>query len=170
VSAKDKATNKEQSIRIQASGGLSEADIQKMMKDAEEHAAEDKKRRETVDARNEAEHVVNWAEKSLREYGDKASDEEKAAVTQGIAELKEALASDDGEAIKAKVSTLQQAAMKIGEAMYRGAGGGSGGAGSGPGGGFGSRSEAPEGKGPSGDGVVDADFEEVKDDDKKKRA
>jgi molecular chaperone DnaK len=170
VSAKDKATAKEQSIRIQASGGLSEDEIKKMMKDAEEHAAEDKKRREAVNARNEAEHVVNWAEKSLRDYGEKASAAEKQAVTAAIADLKGALSSDNGEAIKAKTQVLQQAAMKIGEAMYRGGAGASSSSSSGPGdaaGGFGNRTEAPTGKGDSGDAVVDADFEEVKDDKKR---
>jgi molecular chaperone DnaK len=166
VSAKDKATAKEQSIRIQASGGLSEADIQKMMKDAEAHASEDKIKREAVDSRNNAEGLINATEKSMRDIGAKAAHADRIAVEKAITDLREALQGSDAADIKAKTNDLAQASMKIGEAMYRGAAGGDGGGN--PGGGFGARTEAPEGKGNQ-DGVVDADFEEVKDD-KKKRA
>ena len=169
VSAKDKATGKEQSIRIQASGGLSEADIHKMMKDAEEHAAEDKVKREAVDTRNSAEALINSTEKALRDVGAKAAHGDRVAVERAVTELREALKGTDNADIKAKTNALAQASMKIGESMYRDAGGdGSGGAGGGSGGGFSSRTEAPEGS-KNADGVVDADFEEVKDD-KKKRA
>ena len=171
VSAKDKATAKEQSIRIQASGGLSEADIQTMMRDAEEHATEDKAKREAVDSRNSAEGLINATEKSMRDIGAKAAHGDRVAVEKAITDLREALQGTDAADIKAKTNALAQASMKIGEAMYRGAGGGDApgpGAGGTPGGGFGSRADAPEGR-KADDGVVDADFEEVKDD-KKKRA
>jgi molecular chaperone DnaK len=171
VSAKDKATGKEQSIRIQASGGLSEADIKKMMRDAEEHAADDKLKRETVDSRNSAEGLINSTEKAMRDLGAKASQSDRVAVERAITDLREALKGTDTADIKTKTNALAQASMKIGEAMYRGAGAGgdaSGGGAAGAGGGFGARAEAPEGR-KGADGVVDADFEEV-DDDKKKRA
>jgi molecular chaperone DnaK len=172
VSAKDKATAKEQSIRIQASGGLSEADIHKMMKDAEVHAADDKLKREAVDSRNSAEGLINATEKSMRDIGAKAAHGDRVAVEKAITELREALNGTDSAEIKARTNALAQASMKIGEAMYRGGGGGGDapgpGGGGNPGGGFGSRAEAPEGR-KADDGVVDADFEEVKDD-KKKRA
>ena len=119
VTAKDKATNKEQQIRIQASGGLSEADIDKMVKDAELHAAEDKQRRELVDAENQGEAMIHTAEKSLTEYGDKISDSDKSAVEAAIAALKSALEGEDVEAIKARTNDLAQASMKLGEAMYK---------------------------------------------------
>jgi molecular chaperone DnaK len=166
VSAKDKATGKEQQIRIQASGGLSEGDIDKMVKDAEAHAAEDKKRRELVEAKNHADGLIHTAERSLSEAGDKAPAGEKDAVQAAIQGLKDVLGSDDVEQIKAKTETLAQVAMKLGEAMYKAqpqpgseAGGGPQG---GPGGGHGG-----PGAGPGDDKVVDADFEEV--DDQKKR-
>ncbi len=167
VSAKDKATGKEQQIRIQASGGLSEADIDKMVKDAEAHAAEDKKRRELVEARNQADGLIHTTERSLQEAGDKVPAGEREAVQGAIQALKDVLGNEDVEQIKAKTEALGQLAMKLGEAMYRaqqapgGEGGPQGGAGPGsgqPGGGAG---------GPGGDKVVDADFEEV--DDQKKR-
>ncbi len=167
VSAKDKATGKEQQIRIQASGGLSEADIDKMVKDAEAHAAEDKKRRELVEARNQADGLIHTTERTLQEAGDKGPAGEREAVQGAIQALKDVLGSEDVEQIKAKTEALGQLAMKLGEAMYRaqqapgGEGGPQGGAGPGagqPGGGAG---------GPGGDKVVDADFEEV--DDQKKR-
>ncbi len=119
VSAKDKATNKEQQIRIQASGGLSEADIDKMVKDAEAHAAEDKKRKEAVEAKNHAEALVHSTEKALAEHGSKVGDAERRAIEDAVSDLKEALKGDDAEAIKTKTNTLAQASMKLGEAMYK---------------------------------------------------
>src|ERR1700739_1258782 len=118
VSAKDKATGKEQQIRIQASGGLSEADIQKMVKDAEANAAEDKKRREAVDAKNQAEALIHATERSLAEHGSKVGEGERRAIENAMADLKEAIKGDDAEAIRAKTNTLAQASMKLGEAMY----------------------------------------------------
>jgi len=119
VSATDKATGKEQKITIQASGGLSEADIEKMVKDAELHAEEDKKRREVVDAKNHAESLIFSTEKSLKEYGDKISDEERKAIEDAKAALQEAVDLDDSEKIKEHTSQLAQASMKLGEAVYK---------------------------------------------------
>jgi molecular chaperone DnaK len=162
VSAKDKATNKEQSIRIQASGGLTEDEIEKMVKDAESHAEEDKKRREVIDAKNQAEALIHSTEKSLSDLGDKVSAEDKTAVENAVSELRTALEGDDKEAIDAKTQNLAQVSMKLGEAMYQQSSE-QGEAGDGAaGGGEQSSSE--------GEGVVDADFEEVDDDEKKKRA
>ncbi|MBB5754068.1 molecular chaperone DnaK [Prosthecomicrobium pneumaticum] len=153
VSAKDKGTGKEQQIRIQASGGLSDADIEKMVKEAEANAAADKKRRELVEAKNQAEALVHSTEKSLADYGSKVSAADKGAIEAALAEVKAALAGDDAEAIKAKSNALAQASMKLGEAMYAaGQAGDAAGAGS-----------------AEKDDVVDADFEEV-DEDKKKSA
>ncbi|MFZ0605682.1 MAG: molecular chaperone DnaK, partial [Roseiarcus sp.] len=118
VQAKDKATGKEQQIRIQASGGLSEADTQKMVKDAEANAAEDKKRREAVDAKNHADSLVHSTEKALAEHGSKVEESERRAIEDAVSDLKEALKGDDAEAIKTKTNTLAQASMKLGEAMY----------------------------------------------------
>jgi molecular chaperone DnaK len=156
VTAKDKATNKEQQIRIQASGGLSDADINKMVKDAEAHAAEDKKRRESVDAKNHGESLIHDAEKAVKEYGDKVSAADKSALESAVTALRSALEGDDVEAIKARTNDLMQAQMKIGEAMYK-ASQASGAEGAGA-------AEAPK------DDVIDADFREVGDDDKKKSA
>src|ERR1700744_2178031 len=159
VTAKDKATGKEQQIRIQASGGLSDADINKIVKEAEAHAAEDKKRREGVEAKNKADALIHSIEKSLAEHGDKVGAPEKTAIENAVANLKEAVKGDDAEDIKAKTNTLAQASMKLGEAMYKAqqqAGGGEAAA-------------AGEGAAPKDDNVVDADFEEV-DDSKKKGA
>jgi len=160
VTAKDKATGKEQQIRIQASGGLSDTDIQKMVKDAEEHAAEDKKRKEAVEAKNQAEALIHSTEKALAEHGDKVGAEEKTAIETATAALKEALSGDDAEDIKAKTNELAQASMKLGEAMYKAqqAAEGEGAA----------ADAATEGGQPSDENVVDADFEEV--DDSKKGA
>src|SRR5262249_18600852 len=119
VSAKDKATSKEQQIRIQASGGLSEADIQKMVKDAELHAEEDKKKRELIDARNQGEALVHSTDKNVKEFGDKVGAAEKSAIESALESLKEALKGEDVEAIKSKTNELAQAAMKLGEAMYK---------------------------------------------------
>ncbi|HEX2135347.1 MAG TPA: Hsp70 family protein, partial [Microvirga sp.] len=158
VTAKDKATGKEQQIRIQASGGLTEADIERMVKDAEAHAAEDKKRRELVEARNQGEALIHSTEKSLKEYGDKVSAGDKQAIESAIEALRQALSGEDAEVIKARTTDLMQASMKLGEAMYRATQGGGEGDG-GPTGG-----EAPK------DDVIDADFQEVDEGDKKKRA
>ncbi len=157
VTAKDKATNKEQQIRIQASGGLSDADIDKMVKDAEIHAAEDKKRRELVDAKNEAEALIHSTEKSVAEYGDKVSEADKGAVEAAIAAVKAVLPTEDADAIKAKVNDLTQASMKLGEAMYKAASA------------EGAAAGAP-GTEETKDDVIDADFKEVGPDDKKKSA
>ena len=119
VSAKDKATGKEQQIRIQASGGLSDDDIEGMVAEAEANAEEDKARRETVDARNHADGLVHSTEKSLEEFGDKVSDEDRTAVETGIVDLRAALEGDDAEDINAKSEALTQASMKLGEAMYK---------------------------------------------------
>ncbi len=156
VSAKDKATGKEQAIRIQASGGLSDSDIERMVREAEEHAAEDKKRKELVEARNHAESLVHATDKNLKEYGDKIPADQKAAIEADVEALREALQGDDLDAIKAKTETLMQSSMKLGEAMYRAGqeGGGEAGAEAGAGG---------EAAGEAGgdDTVVDAEFEEV---------
>ncbi len=154
VSAQDKATSKEHSIRIQASGGLSDDDIDEMVKDAESHAEEDRKRAELVDAKNQAEARINSTEKSMEEFADKVGDEDKAAIETALNELKEAVEGDDLEAINTKSETLAQTAMKLGEAMYRDANPDEG-------------EEAsfdPEDQ-KQDDDIVDADFEEVKDDD-----
>src|SRR5687767_2617655 len=126
VHAKDKGTGKEQQIRIQASGGLSEADIQKMVKDAEAHAEEDKKRKAEVEAKNHAEALVHSTEKALAEHGNKVGEAERSAIENAMADLKEALKGDDAEAIKSKTNTLAQASMKLGEAMYKAQQGGGG--------------------------------------------
>jgi len=159
VTAKDKATGKEHQIRIQASGGLSDADIEKMVKDAEAHAEEDKKRREVVEAKNQGESLVHATEKSLTEYGDKVSESDKQGIQTAIDALKQALNGDDAEVIKARTTDLMQASMKLGEAMYQ-AQANAGEAGAQPEGG----DDAQK------DDVIDADFQEVDEGDKKKRA
>jgi molecular chaperone DnaK len=164
VTAKDKATNKEQQIRIQASGGLSDAEIEKMVKEAEENAAEDKKRREGVEARNQAESLIHSTEKSLAEFGEKLSDTDRDAVKAAVSKLKDTLAGEDLEAIKTGTNELMQASMKIGEAMYK--------AEQEKAEGDAARQAAADAQGSGGkpkDDVIDADFTEVKDD-KKKRA
>jgi molecular chaperone DnaK len=163
VSATDKATGKEQSIRIQASGGLTDADIDRMVKEAESHAEEDKKRRELVEVRNQAEALVHSTDKMLSDFGDKVSAEDKAAVESAVAELKTAAEGEDAEAIKQKIDAVAQASMKLGEAMYQASQGAGGGEAGGP------SAEAGGGGGPD-EKVVDVDFEEVKDDDSKKSA
>ncbi len=152
VSAKDKATNKEQQIRIQASGGLSDSDIEKMVKDAEANAAEDKKRREAVDAKNHADALVHSTEKALAEHGDKVGEPERKAIEDALADLKEALKGDDAEAIKTKTNTLAQASMKLGEAMYT------------------QQAEADAKRDAAKDDVVDAEFTEVDDDKNNKKS
>ena len=150
VSAKDKATGKEQQIRIQASGGLSDSDIEKMVKDAEANAAEDKKRREAVDAKNHADALVHSTEKALAEHGSKVEEADRRAIEDALGDLKEALKGDDAEAIKTKSNTLAQASMKLGEAMYKQQ----------------AESDAAKdaAKDAAQDDVVDAEFTEVDDD------
>ena len=160
VSATDKATAKEQSIRIQASGGLTDADIDRMVKEAETHAEDDKKRRELVETRNQAEALVHSTERMLKDFGDKVPAADKATVETAAADLKTAIAGEDKDAIKTKIDALAQASMKLGEAMYQTSQGGAAGGAGGP--------QADAG-GPD-DKVVDVDFEEVKDDDSKKSA
>jgi len=158
VSAKDKGTGKEHQIRIQASGGLSDADIDKMVKDAEANAEADKKRREAVEAKNQAEALIHSSEKSLKDYGDKVSADDRKAIEDAVASLKAAVEGNDAEDIKAKTQTLAEASMKLGQAMYEA-----------------SQSEAAEADAradaaQSGDDVVDADFEEIDEDDDKKKS
>jgi molecular chaperone DnaK len=160
VSAKDKATGKEQSIRIQASGGLSEADIKRMQDEAERFKDEDRKKRELVETRNGADALIHSTEKSIKELGDKVGAADKTAIESAVADLKAAMTADNVDEIKAKSTALAQAALKLGEAVYGGQAGAA--AGEGDGGGAGGQQ-----KGGSGDNVVDADFEEVKDDKKK---
>ena len=160
VSAKDKGTGKEQQIRIQASGGLSDAEIEKMVKDAEAHAEEDKKRRELVEAKNQAEALVHSTEKALAEHGDKVDAATKSSIESALAELKAASSSDDPATIQAKSQAVLQASMKLGEAMYKAS--------------QESSSDAPGDGGASAPGskedVVDADFEEIPEDERKKSA
>ena len=158
VTAKDKATNKEQSIRIQANGGLSDDDINRMVKEAEANATADKARKELVEARNQGDAAVHSTEKSLAEHGDKVSAEDKGAIETALADLKTALEGEDAADISAKTNTLAQASMKLGEAMYKAQQGEPGDA------------SADQ---PADDGVVDAEFEDVTDDqdaDKKEQA
>ncbi|CBI75746.1 heat shock protein 70 DnaK [Bartonella clarridgeiae 73] len=146
VSAKDKGTGKEHQIRIQASGGLSDADIEKMVQDAEAHAAEDKKRRESVETRNKAESLVHSTEKSLNEYGDKLSAEDKGQIETAIAGLKTALEGSDAEEVSIKMQKLAEASMKLGQVMYED-----------------SSAKANTESDTKNDDVVDADFEEIND-------
>ena len=158
VSAKDKATNKEQQIRIQASGGLSDDEIENMVKDAESNAEADKKRKALVEARNQAEAIIHATEKNLSEHGDKVDDATKSEIENALSALKEAKDGEDAEAITTKLNELQQASMKLGEAMYQA-----------------QQEEAGDGEAADADasaqaddGVVDADFEEVDDNKKDK--
>jgi molecular chaperone DnaK len=170
VSALDKATNKAQSIRIQASGGLSDNEIDRMVREAESHAETDKAKRELVEAKNQAEALVHSTEKTLAELGDKASEADRKAIEAAMAELKSVANSDDSAKIMAKADELAKAAMKLGESLYRQSGGGAAGAdpagqaASGP-----AAGQAAGGSAPS-VGVVDAEFEEVKDDEGKKKS
>ncbi|MGA1314121.1 MAG: Hsp70 family protein, partial [Pelagibacteraceae bacterium] len=157
VSAKDKGTGKEQKIQIQASGGLSEEEIQKMVKEAEANKEADKKKREAVDARNQADSLIFSTEKSLKEHGDKVSEEEKKAIETGISDLRNALKGTDVEEVKKKTQSLIQVSMKLGEAVYK------------------SQQKDQSVKPDKGDDkkdnnkedVVDADYEDVKDDKEK---
>lgn len=159
VSAKDKGTGKEHQIRIQASGGLSDADIEKMVKDAEANAEADKKRREGVEAKNQAESLIHSSEKSLKDYGDKVSEADRKAISDAIAALKTAVEASepDAEDIKAKTNTLMEVSMKLGQAIYEA-----------------QQTEAAHADAAAdaardGD-VVDADYEEVNDEDDRKRS
>jgi len=167
VSAKDKGTGKEQKIQIQASGGLSDEEIKKMVKNAEANKEADKRKRETVDARNQADTIIHTTEKNLKEHGSKISDTDKKAIETGISDLRNALKGTDTEEVKKKTQALVQASMKLGEAVYK------------------SQQKAAEkkdakqsqgskNKDHNKENVVDADFEEVKEDkddkDKEKRA
>jgi len=163
VSAKDKGTGKEQKITIQASGGLSDTDIEKMVKEAEENAEADKARRAMVEARNNAESLIHSVEKSLKEHGDKVDAATRGAIESARDALKTALEGEDVEAVKTGHQALMEASMKLGEAIYK------------------AEAEAAQAQAPQGDGagdgasakdddVVDADFEEVREDDKKPRA
>ncbi len=154
VSAKDLATGKEQSIRITPSGGLTEEEIQRMIKEAEEHAEEDRRRRALIEARNQADALIYSTEKSLKEHGDKVPEADRRAIEDAIAALKEAMKGEDTDEIRRRTEQLAQASMKLGEAMYRERQQ----AESGGGGGAGGRDE----------GVVDAEFEEVDDDERKR--
>jgi molecular chaperone DnaK len=156
VSAKDKGTGREQQIRIQASGGLSETDIERMVKEAEQNAESDKRKREAVEAKNQGESLIHSTEKSLKDYGDKVSAEEKGAIEKAIADLKGVLEGDNAETIREKTAALAEVSMKLGEAMYKA-----------------SQAEAEAkaaGTDKPADDVVDAEFEEVPDDDQKKSA
>ncbi|HEY1560903.1 MAG TPA: molecular chaperone DnaK [Caulobacteraceae bacterium] len=147
VQARDKATSKEQSIRIQANGGLSDTDIERMVQEAQAHADEDKKRKDLVEARNHADALIHSTEKALGEHGDKIGAVEKSAIEAAVTDLKSSLEGEDPEAISAKTQTLAQASMKLGEAMYKA-----------------QQGEPAAGAAPADEGVVDAEFEEVKDD------
>ncbi|MEE8124022.1 MAG: Hsp70 family protein, partial [Alphaproteobacteria bacterium] len=163
VSAKDKATNKEQQIRIQASGGLSDGEIEKMVKDAEAHAEEDKKRKEVVEARNQADSLIHTTEKNLKEFGDKVGEDERKEIEDATQALREVMDGDDVQAIRSKIEALAAASMKLGEAMYKAS----------------QETQAESGEEASesaakADGedatVVDADFEEVEDEKRDKPA
>lgn len=159
VSAKDKGTGKEHQIRIQASGGLSDADIEKMVKDAEANAETDKKRREAVEAKNQAESLIHSSEKSLKEYGDKVTEAERTAISDAIASLKTAVEASepDAEDIKAKTQTLLEASMKLGQAMYEAQQTDA------------AHADAATDAARDGD-IVDADYEEVNDEDDRKKS
>ncbi|CAL8978630.1 Chaperone protein DnaK [Rhodoplanes serenus] len=162
VSAKDKATAKEQQIRIQASGGLSQSDIERMVKDAEAHSEDDKKRKAAVEAKNHGEALLHSTEKALAEHGSKVGDNERRAIEDALSDLREALKGDDAEVIRTKTNTLAQASMKLGEAMYKQQDGG-GDAGPGATGAAGAAGAKKE-------DVVDAEFTEVDDDKKNKKS
>ncbi|MDF2964657.1 MAG: dnaK [Rickettsiaceae bacterium] len=153
VSAKDKATGKEQKVTIQSSGGLTETDIQQMIKDAEAHSAEDKKRKELIEARNQADGLIYSTEKSLKEYGDKLSSSDKAEVEQAVSNLKAVLESENLDELKAKTDALTQASVKIGQAMYQA----SQAAGAQAGNNDANNAQSEEDK------IVDADYEDVSD-------
>ena len=160
VSAKDKATGKEQSIVITASSGLSEEEVERMIKDAEAHADEDKKQRELIDARNAAENMIHATEKSLKELGDKVDAGEKSAIESAIEDLKKAMEGNDKAEIESKTTALAEKAGKLAEKAYADQAGAAGAAGAGAAGG----ADAGQASGAADDDVVDAEFEEVKED------
>ena len=179
VSAKDMATGKEQSIKIESSSGLSESEIDRMVKEAEAHSEEDKKERARIEVKNEADSMIYQTEKSLKDYGDKISADDKAKIEAALKDLKEAAKTDNIDDIKAKMETLKQSAYKLAEQMYAanaakngGANPGAGAAGAGPNPGAGAQGAGPnpgagaQGAGPKSGTVDDVDFEVV-DDDKK---
>jgi molecular chaperone DnaK len=145
VSAKDKATGKEQQVRIEASGGLSEADIQRMVREAEQHAAEDKRRRELIEARNEADALIYNTERSLHEHGSRLSDANRRAIEEAINSLRTTIAGEDMARIRQGMEALTRAAMRIGDAVNQG------------------QTQSAGGSTPNGEGVVDAEFEDVND-------
>jgi molecular chaperone DnaK len=160
VSAKDKATGKEQSIVIKASSGLSDDEIDKMVKDAEAHAADDKKFHELVDARNQADNLIHATRKSITDLGDQVTEEEKTQVETAIKELEEVMKGDDKDAIEAKTKVLVEASGKIAEKAYKQQQEAQQ-----PGGDAGAQGQGGD-TGTAGDDVVDAEFEEVKDENK----
>ena len=162
VSAKDKGTGKEQKIQIQASGGLDEKEIDKMVKEAEANKEADKKKRETVDARNQADSIIHATEKNLKDHGGKISDAEKKAIESGISDLKNSLKGTDTEEVKKKTQNLVQASMKLGEAVYKSQQKNSEKKSS-------DKNSASENKDKNKDNVVDADFEEVKEEKEEKK-
>ena len=166
VSAKDQATGKEQQIRIQASGGLSDEEIEGMVKDAEAHAEEDKKRKELVETRNQAEALIHATEKNLEEFGDKVGEDIKTGIEDGIKALREVLEGEDTDAIRSKVEALAQASMKLGEEMYKAQQEAAAGAGTDAG----APEDIQEAAGDDDATVVDAEFEEVEDEKKNKSA
>jgi len=171
VSAKDKATGKEQQIRIQASGGLSDADIERMINEAEQNAETDKQRRELVEIKNQGEQAIHTTERTLADVGDKIGESERREIEGLIAEVKEALEGEDGELIKTKVEALQQASMKLGEALYKAQQEEAAAAGGPDMGDMGGDDAGPSAEKKDGDAdVVDADFEEVDDQDRNKSA
>jgi molecular chaperone DnaK len=171
VAAKDLGTGREQSIQITASSGLSEEEIQRMVRDAESHAEDDRQKRDLIDARNQADSLVYMTEKTLKEHGAKVDASTKSAIEAAITKTKSALEGSDADAIKSSMEELQQASHKLAEAMYQQAAGPAGehGGPGGPGAGFGGDPGAggPGGSAKPDDDVVDADFEEVKDDKRK---
>ena len=167
VSAKDKGTGKEQKIQIQASGGLSEEEIKNMVKDAESNKEADKKKRETVDSRNQADTIIHTTEKNLKEHGSKISDAEKKTIETGISDLRNALKGTDTEEVKKKTQALVQSSMKLGEAIYKSQQKDADKKNT-------QKTQSSKNNDQKKENVVDADFEEVKEDkndkDKEKRA
>ena len=162
VSAKDKGTGKEQKIQIQASGGLSEEEIKNMVKDAEANKETDKKKRETVDTRNQADTIIHTTEKQLKEHGSKISEADKKAIETGISDLRNTLKGTDTEEVKKKTQALVQSSMKLGEAVYKSQQKGKGAKGA-------QQSKGSESEAKDKDNVVDADFEEVREDKKENK-
>ena len=160
VSAKDKGTGKEQTIQIKASGGLSDEDVDRMVKEAEDNADSDKERKESIEARNNAEGMMHSAEKSLKEHGDKIEEADKTAIEEAIEEVKTILADENASVddIKAKSDTLMEASMKLGEAIYKAEQ-------ESPQAEEGTESTAETGESTTDEDVVDADFEDVTDED-----